>query len=489
MTHPALAALPARHSPAGGGADGPLRIVRRPWTTNVVALWSTDLALSIVFCFSVLYLVVVALLALGAQLWPMPDWTNSAPLMLASAGVLIMLVWYRRLLERLYDSQWRSTLRRGGYTIETPWPEAPLASGFLKSQLLREGNPGMAIPSVPPTPEQAQHFNWAKWPISFPRAIRSWLVTVPWTALRMVFNKLTRGSYASAISDDDVIRFVEGTSSCVFSELLEDGRTLRLVLPERLPLATWHGRRIAGFEIRMDIDERKITRCTLEGRSLLGDNDLIFGVVILAMTHYQHTKSHLMAEQATLEIERRGVSVLAPSARFTVALHDGLMNATQSPLGGEKAPLTATGVDKDSVAASMPFHLAHFIDERKNRIRFYRFLAQGRVETIALLRQHGLDVSPEAAFNNMVLHPVDHHQGMLLMRRHIWSMDMSRSFTSYLRSCFFADVIAGPLTNPMVTERLADLDPVAHPFYAELYRKLYAIDPEYADQALTSCSF
>mgnify|MGYP000423232108 CR=1 FL=1 len=37
---------------------------------------------------------------------------------------------------------------------------------------------------------------------------------------------------------------------------------------------------------------------------------LIFGIVILAMTHYQHSKSHLMAEQSTLEIERRNLRAL-----------------------------------------------------------------------------------------------------------------------------------------------------------------------------------
>lgn len=475
-------------APVADADDAPLRIVRRPWNRNTAALWSTDLMLTGAFCFALLLLAaraLVAVVALGvpvAQPW-------SVALLLALGGLLALTLWYRRLLAQLYDAQWRSTRGRAGYVIQQPWPEAPVVSGILKSQLLREGNPGFALPSVATTPEQDRHFNWTKWPISFPRALRSWLLGVPWTALRMLGNRLTRGTWASALSDDAVIRFVEGTSSCVFSELLPDGRTLRLTVPEALPLCTWHGRRIAGFDLLMDIDARRITRCTFEGRSLLGDNDQIFGIVILAMTHYQHSKSHLMAEQATLEIERRGLRALAPSARFTLALHDGLMHATQSPLGGRQAPLTATGVDKASVQASMTVHMPHHIDERKNRLRFYRFLSQARLETITLLRAHGLPVSPEAAFNNMVLHPIDHAQGAALMRGHIWSMDLSRSFMSYLRSRFFADVIAGALTNPMVTERLADLDPQAHPFHAQLYEALRAIDADYAELALTSCSF
>jgi hypothetical protein len=373
--------------------------------------------------------------------------------------------------------------------IETPWPETPVASGYLQSQLLREGNPSFAIPSVPPTREQDRYFNWVKWPISFPRAARSWLLAVPWVAVRCIANRLVRGTFASKLTDDDVLRFMEGTSTCIFSELLEDGKTLRLAIPDQLPLCTWDGRRIAGFEIRADADARTITRCTFEGRSLIGDNDLIFAILILAMTHYQHTKSHLMAEQATLEIQRRGVRELAPSSRFTLALHDGLMHAKQSPLGGREAPLTATGVNRESVTASMTVHLPHHIDERKNRFRFYRFLARARVETIQLLKSHGLNVSAEAAFNNMVLHSVDHAEGARLMRGHIWTIDLSRGFASYLRSRFFSDVIAGPLTNPLVPERLCDLDPQAHPFYGELYERLRAIDPGYAEMALTSCSF
>lgn len=467
----------------------PLRIQRRHWTQNTSGLWSLDFMLSALACFATLWGVVAALVWALQLLNPGLRLPTGLPAMVALAGLLVLLLWYRHKLAALYDAQWQSTLRRPGYVIEQPWPEAPVVSGVLKSQLLREGNPRFAIPSTPTTPEQDSHFNWTKWPISFPRAIRSWAVAVPWTVLRMVFNRLTRGTWASAITDDQVIAFAEGTSTCVFCELLPDGKTLHLAVPTQLPLCTWHGRKIAGFELWMDTDARRISRCTFEGRSLLGDNDLIFGMLILAMTHYQHSKSHLMAEQSTLEIERRGLRDLAPSARFTLALHHGLMTASQSPLAGKQAPLTATGVDKESVKASMAVHMPHFIDDRKNRFRFYRFLARGRVDTITLLHRHGIGLSAEAAFNNMVLHPVDHAQGARLMQGLIWSMDLSRSFMSYARSRFFADVIAGPLTNPMVTERLCDLDPVAHPFYAELYAKLRDIDREYADLALTSCSF
>jgi hypothetical protein len=467
----------------------PLRITRRPWYQNTSGLWSLDFMLTALACFGVLW-GALSVLASGV-LWLAPNVAvpDGLPAALALSGLLVLLLWYRHKLAVLYDAQWKSTRRRPGYLIEQPWPEAPVVSGVLKSQLLREGNPRFAIPSTPTTPEQDSHFNWTKWPISFPRALRSWAVAVPWTVLRMVFNKLTRGTWASAIADDQIIAFAEGTSTCVFCELQPDGRTLKLAVPAQLPLCTWHGRRIAGFELWMDTDARRISRCTFEGRSLLGDNDLIFGMLILAMTHYQHSKSHLMAEQSTLEIERRGLRDLAPSARFTLALHHGLMTASQSPLAGKQAPLTATGVDKESVKASMAVHMPHYIDERKNRYRFYQFLARGRVDTIMLLHQHGIGLSAEAAFNNMVLHPVDHAQGARLMRGLIWSMDLSGSFMSYARSRFFADVIAGPLTNPMVTERLCDLDPLAHPFYAELHEKLHAIDREYADLALTSCSF
>lgn len=140
----------------GAADDAPLRIVRRPWYHKTAGLWSTDLALSVAFWFVALYLVFAALAALCALVWPAAaPWLRPVPLPLALGGVILLLAWYQSKLARLYDAQWRSTLPRGGYTIENPWPEAPVASGFLKSQLLREGNPTMAIPSVAPTPEQA----------------------------------------------------------------------------------------------------------------------------------------------------------------------------------------------------------------------------------------------------------------------------------------------------------------------------------------------
>lgn len=412
-------------------------------------------------------------------------WGLAVPLgaaALMTGGVLLI---YRRALDRAYDRQWRSVCARPGYTLDDPWPK----TGQLQSQLLREGNPGYRMPSAEPTPEEAFHFNLVKWPITFPRALRTWLLSLPWIALRMLVNKVTRGTWASKITDDHVITFVERTSACIFSELQADGRTLRMAIPEHLPLATWHGRTIGGFEIFMDVEARTITRCTFGGASIVGDNDLILGVLNIAVTHWQHTKSHLMAEQAVLEIERRGIRDLAPSSRFTLALHNGLINGPRSPLAGERSPWTASGVLGPSLLASLPVELPHYLDKRKRRFRFYAFLVDARVEVIRLLRKHGYPVSVEAAFNNMVVHPVDHAQAVEVIRGHIWSIDMSRTFASYLRSRFFAGVMARPVNNPWVHERICDLDPEAHPFYAELYDRLNALDGEYAEQALTSCSF
>ena len=455
----------------------PLRIRRRPWYHHPQSYLSPDLTLA----FGPIFPGALALIAPFAPL--------SAALPGALLATLAALLLYRQAVDRAYDRAWRSTAGRGGYLIEDPWPEAPVVAGNLRSQLLREGNPDSNIPSIAPTPEQEHYYNLVKWPIVIPRLIRTYAVHLPWSALRALAHKLLRGSWASSISDDAVIAFVEGSSGIVFSELLEDGRTLRMALPERLPMETWDGRRIGGFEVRMDTMDRKISRCTFEGQSIIGDNDRILGIIILALTHWQHTKSHLMAEQAALEIERRGIRALAPSARFTLALHEGLMNGPQSPLGGRKNPLTATTILRDSLQASLRMELPHYLDDRKARFPFYDFLARSRVEFIHLLRKHQLEVSPEAAFNNIVVHPVDHARAHALMARHMWSMDLSRRFGSYLRSRFFALVMTGPMLNPLCTERLRDLDPEAHPFYAELYERLRAIHPRFADDALSSCSF
>jgi hypothetical protein len=165
----------------------------------------------------------------------------------------------------------------------------------------------------------------------------------------------------------------------------EDGRTLRLTVPEALPLCTWHGRRIAGFDLLMDTDSRRITRCTFEGRSLLGDNDLIFGIVILAMTHYQHSKSHLMAEQSTLEFLAQHVEAgaspmcgnsICQDRRFMARLMPGLEEffhyrnldvSTVKELARRWAPELAAGFNKEGT------HLAlDDIRESVRELQFYR---------------------------------------------------------------------------------------------------------------------
>jgi hypothetical protein len=128
-------------------------------------------------------------------------------------------------------------------------------------------------------------------------------------------------------------------------------------------------------------------------------------------------------------------------------------------------------------------------NHRKTRFPFYAFLAAARVEFITLQRAHGLEISAETAFNNMIVHPVDHWMCKQQLLKHVWSMDLSGSFESYMRSRFFTLVLSGPLLNPLCPERLADLDPEAHPFHAQLYEHLHAINPVLARHGLTSCSF
>jgi hypothetical protein len=470
-----------------GGTDE-VQLVRRPWSHRPLGLFSLDLALASLPVFA---LAASLASALGVLLLP----SEKTGLVLPVAGIFGLLavaglaVIYQRAIREAYARQWASVRGREGYLVEEPWPEPDLSDRLLKSQILREGNASSAIPSVLPTAEETAFYSLVKWPIALPRIARTYGLHLPWWALRGLFHKATRGTWATDITDEQILGFIEGSSGIIFSELLEDGRTLVMRLPEQLPLETWDGRRIAGFELHVDTVDRKITRCTIEGASILGDNDQIFSIASMALTHWQHTKSHLMAEQAVLEVQRRGLEALAPSARFTLPLHDGLMNGPRSPLKGREVNWVATSVMRDSAKASLAVDIEHFIDDRKVRFRFYDFLARSRVLFIQLARKHQLDVSFEAAFNNIVVHPVDHAQCHRLMKGMMWSIDRSGRFESYLRARFFAEVMSGPLTNPLCPEQLRDLDPEAHPFYAELYAGLREIDPQLADDALTSCSF
>ena len=214
------------NTPERAGTSPDVRLVRRPLSHRPWSLITPDLALA----FSPVFLLAGAVLGgLGWGLLPSQHQALVAPLA-ALGGLLAVVVaagLYQRAVARSYAAQWRSVLPRTGYLVEDAWPEPPLVAGVLASQILRGGNPDCPIPSLAPTDEQASFYNLVKWPIALPRLLRTYLIHLPWCALRGLVHKLSRGTWSSVITDDDVIQFIEGTSGIVFSELLEDGRTLR----------------------------------------------------------------------------------------------------------------------------------------------------------------------------------------------------------------------------------------------------------------------
>jgi hypothetical protein len=106
-----------------------------------------------------------------------------------------------------------------------------------------------------------------------------------------------------------------------------------------------------------------------------------------------------------------------------------------------------------------------------------------------LVKKYSLPVDPAALTANCVLHAADHHGVVTFFSSEQFAMaTRAPTLVDYLRCDVWITFWSGDdaCWNPFEVEFLSRL---RKPFYRELYRLLYAVDPGRAAHIVTSCSF
>jgi hypothetical protein len=337
--------------------------------------------------------------------------------------------------------------------------------------------------------------------------VASVALAFPFTWLRFMWSRAwTPRGQGVAVEDHHVMAVVTETVFVLIAEL--DGGQLTLHLPSDLPLEehhtfcteTPHGARVAGsgLTLVMDVPSRTIESATIEVEGIRQDvtetpgvsrNEILMSALAVAHAAWCHTTSHCLAEASAREIGSKQISVLEPSSRFTVSLHEGLLWAPYSAISLEDQPLhVGMHIEALRKACRVIPTPQHDLNPRKAEMfPMFRFWMTGHELLRRLVKKYELDVSSEALFQNLVLHSPDHCALFrTLTAPPLWSFDGSGTLRSYVRTYVFNHFWLLPLFNPFEPERVSEM---THPFYQKLYQGLSADNPERADELVTSCSF
>lgn len=379
--------------------------------------------------------------------------------------------------------------------LDKSWNEAQYLEEYLNKDPNKHPTGNLKHPWLFEGPtclkHQSKHEDLVHGPTRLFRGVKLFIYTLPLFTGRVALDYVKSGgkTWTPGITDEQLFGVLTHSVLLVASFLSEDGNSLQLKVPEELPLTTRKGYSPAGMELHFDIESKKLTYAHWQQKDIRNDKDLIACFIVLLIIGWGHPQSHHLGEMSAREIARKGIKTLEPSTRYVLALHDGLMYGEISPLSDEKHFFNSL-VDRNSVIQSSGVHIPHNLDIRKIQFRYYNFLYQARGILIGLLHKYNLDVNPEFLFHNIILHSVDHY----LAYKHIgcftsWSMDGSKSMASYYRAKMFWSIWLPDYESFVARERISKMSPDKHPFYAELYQALKALDEEYANSVLASTSF
>lgn len=341
----------------------------------------------------------------------------------------------------------------------------------------------------PPTNEkQNLHQTLSHYPGYLWSMLYLFFCRIPLFAWRILCNSVKAKSFRlkPEISDRQIYDAFIMTPFLVMAEMKD--HCLEFTVPE-MPLTSRKGLSPSGLHMVFNYKTQTIITAELRDENLLGENDKIAGLLIMALITWAHPQTHIVAEISAREIARKNIQELEPSNRFVVALHDGLIYGPSSPLAKEQ--FLSINIDKKSgLESSTKVRMSHNIDAQKMQFRYYNFLLKARASVHKNIRKFNLDVNPEFLFNNMVVHSVDHHFiYQNLNKIPYWSIDGGTSIISYFRSQMFISMWVHHVATPLEEEKIGKLSAKEYPFYNAVYRDVKEIDQELADCILASTSF
>jgi len=227
---------------------------------------------------------------------------------------------------------------------------------------------------------------------------------------------------------------------------------------------------IDRFEVVVDLDRRRAIGAEVNGRQIGAGQDALVLADLCVSVNF-HTILHAYANRAC--VPNHPDPILASAAVFTAA-----MNA-QAWHAGYFAMTVATRFRRVLERNSRHGMFAHGSGAMMRQIvRYSRtgaFLVEARKATMAVLREHRVDVDPEAYFLMSVLHSVDHH----VIAAAVDPVNLHSGLLGYGGMEWIRVLFQEPLRPIFADTRISSQNTG---WVADLYKRLSAIDPWYADR-------
>ncbi|MCR9288466.1 MAG: hypothetical protein NXI23_13900 [Bacteroidetes bacterium] len=372
---------------------------------------------------------IIARYGLGFSLLLLVFILVSTSLKVALLTILFVILFYKNHLTALRKEGWLEAVEEEH--THSPFSDEMKTTGGLEEKWLLAG---------PPTNEKQ---NWHQVLSHYPGYLWSMLFLffkrVPLFIVRILGYSLKARAFVITpeITDRQIYDSFIESPLMVMAEM-HDG-FIEFTIPE-IPLTTMKGLNISGFHLTFDIKNKTIVKSELAGENIIGDNNKIASLMIVALVLWANPQTHIVSEISAREIARKNIPELEPSNRFVVAVHDGLFYDPNSPL--TKNHFFSMNIDKKSaIESATKIKMPHRIDKNKMQFRYFNFLIKARASIHKNIRKFNLNVNPEFLFNNIVVHSVDHHLlYQNLSKIPYWSLDGGTSLRSYFRSQAFLSV-------------------------------------------------
>ena len=266
-----------------------------------------------------------------------------------------------------------------------------------------------------------------------------------------------------------------------------DGDLLSVTTP-KMPISDLTDLDPSNFHMVLNIKTKKVDSAVWNGENLENDYGMIFSLLMATLIVWVHPQTHVASEMSAREIAKKKIEALEPSNRFVLALHDGLLYSSRSPLSSNHT--LCINIDRQFVInTAVELRMPHNLNPDKMQFLYYRYLMESRAILIEKLKKYNLNVQPDFLFNNMIVHSIDHYLLYKHLSTCIWSMDGSDTNDSYWQSQIFSTVWVSDLESPFQKERIRKLSQKKFPFYKDLYTELVPLDKELSNCILASTSF
>ena len=321
------------------------------------------------------------------------------------------------------------------------------------------------------------------------------VLQTPWrcicAAVGVIHAILTFLFWSDEPSDQDIIDYVLGSTLSMLVRPHPSIGPTGFAVSVRKCLLKYKSGDIKRFQMVFtftDQSEAKIHSFLLNGKQVVTNHVMM---TVLGAYHVLsiHTKCHLFSNNLIKYILDRNLTILMPSTKSSIPLHNGLLTSKLSPIIGfndniigkwHAAPVDYNSVlDESRNMDALSGHASTPIDAT-HPSQYLRYLNASRSVLEGVMKSHNVPSHlKEALFNHIIVHSTDHISTWKITKyiQFGWVLHDSKvtRFQSLHRLITW-NVWIQPIFNPWTDLRIADEN---QPFYQDLYAEMKHLDSQY----------